>query len=109
MTEPTSKSDQRVLGLLAAAKKHPPSTADQPEASDYDWTSPCRFTFAQLSALGEFAERAGTEIAQTLNAQIHEEVKLQPNQLTQHYAERLSLSTDEVDRYYAHLATAEGK
>jgi len=99
MTQTASKSDRTILGLLTAAKNSAPAKADPTEATDYDWNAPCSFITAQLEKLQQFAAKAATEIAKVLSDQLHEEVPLQPDQLSQHYVGRLFLLQDQTDNY----------
>jgi len=107
MTQTASKSDRAILSLLAAAKEGPPAEPEAAEAADYDWNAPCSFTLAQLKKLEQFVARARTKIAGMLSAQLHEEVQLQPDRPSQHYAARLSLLEDHADSYYVPI-TREG-
>lgn len=109
MTQTASKSDRAILSLLMAAKKGPPAEVEPNEATDYDWNVPCSFTPAQLEKLQRFAERAGAEIAKMLGAQLHEEVELLPEKLSEHYAARLGLLEDHADSYHVPIAGEGGE
>lgn len=109
MTQTASKSDQAILNLLTAAKKGPPAEVEPIEATDYDWNAPSSFTLAQIEKLQRFAARGATEIARMLGDQLHEEVKLLPEKLTQHYAARLGILEDRAESYNVPLAGEGGE
>ena len=109
MTQMTSKSDQAILSLLTAAKKGEPVEQESTEAVDYDWNVPCRFTPAQLDKLERFTEKAATAIAAKLSAQLHEEVGVWTDPLSQHYAGRLALLEGDADSFYFTVTRENGE
>ena len=109
MTQTTSKYDLAVLSLLTAAKNGPPVESEPTEATDYDWNVPCSFTSAQLDNLERFTARIATGITKKLSVQLHEEIQLRTDPLSQHYAGQLALLEGNADSYHFSLTREDGE
>jgi flagellar motor switch protein FliM len=109
MTQTTSKSDQAILDLLTAAKKGGAVDPDPIETTDYDWDVPSRFLPMQLDRLNRFVVKGAKAIADNLGVQLHEEITISADMISQHYAARLDLLEDAAGKFYFPVIRENGK
>jgi flagellar motor switch protein FliM len=86
----TRSDSQFVRSLLDARARaggnRPTDPPDAPQAADYDWSVPARFTPAQMRRLNEFAQAAAGEVSAALSGMLNRPVALAAGPPVQEYS-----------------------
>jgi flagellar motor switch protein FliM len=89
MTKPRNKlTIEKIRQLQASVTIPPAQPAEQTEAIQYDWTQPHYFNKEQLEKLNDSAKTMASAIAAKFGQFLRNTFKVQPSQISQHYAQK---------------------
>lgn len=95
---------QLVAGLLKAARVRTGPAPQEPEAKEFDWKAPSRFTPDQLARLGDFATGLAGAVSAALGDLLRTKTVLELHGVTQHYASELQAWQSQASVYCVALA-----
>lgn len=112
MTNPLEDKNltrDKLRQLIASVREHVPQEQLRPDAAEYDWQRPHRFSLDQLAALDLFGKKLTDQIAKTFNTLCQGDFDVTITSVTQDFVCTIAgaVSTEQPEHYFLPFTTAD--